>query len=105
MPYAQAAGTHDKKMFETMKRALPAGFTAAPEYPLSTDPTPYPTDPTVPMSPGTGATIATNVASSATISVTFSEPSVCELVALFDNVNVSVAEAAAPTDTWASVVE
>ena len=38
--------------------------------------------------------------------VTFSEPSVCELVALFDSVNVSVAEEApAPTDIGASVVE
>ncbi len=62
VPFAQAAGTHDKKMLETMRRALPAGFTAASQYPLSTDPTPYPTDPTVPMSPGSGATIAVNVA-------------------------------------------
>jgi hypothetical protein len=61
VPYAQASGAHETKMFETMKHALPAGFTAAPESPLSTDPTPYPTDPTVPRSPGSGATIAASV--------------------------------------------
>jgi hypothetical protein len=52
VPYAQAAGTHDRKMFETVKQALPPGYTAASEYPFSTNSTPYPTDPAAPMPSG-----------------------------------------------------
>lgn len=61
VPYAQASSTHDKKMLETIKRALPAGFTAASQYPLATDPTPYPTDPTVTLSSASGATLAATI--------------------------------------------
>jgi hypothetical protein len=34
-------------MFQTIKAALPPGYAVTAEYPFSTDPTPYPTDPTV----------------------------------------------------------
>lgn len=61
VPYAQAAGIHSKKMFQAIKRALPAGYTATTEYPLSTDRTPYPTDPAAPRGKNGGATIATDV--------------------------------------------
>ena len=60
IPYAQAAGTHEKKMFEAIKRALPPGYTAAPQHPLSTNRTPYPTDPAAPIGKGGGAVLAAN---------------------------------------------
>lgn len=56
VPYAQAAGTHDRKMFAAIKRALPPGYTAASEYPFSTNSTPYPTDPAAALPKGTYAT-------------------------------------------------
>ncbi|MEU7873482.1 hypothetical protein [Dactylosporangium sp. NPDC049140] len=60
VPYAQAPGTHEKTMLETIQRALPPGYTAAPEYPLSTNPTPYPTDPQA-AAPGGGVALTANV--------------------------------------------
>jgi hypothetical protein len=61
VPYAQAAGIHDKKMFTAIKRALPAGYTARTQYPFSTSRTPYPTDPAAPLGKGGGATLAASV--------------------------------------------
>jgi hypothetical protein len=61
VPYAQAAGTHDKKMFIAIKRALPPGYTAASQYPFSTSRTPYPTDPAAPLGKGGGVLAAANV--------------------------------------------
>ena len=61
VPYAQASGVHDKKMFTAIKRALPAGYTATTQYPFSTSRTPYPTDPAAPVGKGGGATLAANV--------------------------------------------
>jgi hypothetical protein len=55
IPYAQAAGTHDKKMFQTIKRALPPGYTATPQDAFSTSRTPYPTNPAAPVGKGRGA--------------------------------------------------
>ena len=60
-PYAQAAGTHDKKMFTAIERALPAGYTATTQYPFSTSRTPYPTDPAAPRGKGGSATLAASV--------------------------------------------
>lgn len=61
VPYAQAAGIHDKKMFTAIKRALPAGYTATTQYPFSTSRTSYPTDPAAPRGKGKGATLAASV--------------------------------------------
>jgi hypothetical protein len=61
VPYAQAAGVHGRTMLETITRALPPGYTAASQYPLSTDPTPYPTDPKAPAGGGRAATLSANV--------------------------------------------
>jgi len=61
VPYAQAAGTHDKKMFTAIKRALPAGYTATTQYPFSTSRTPYPANPAAPLGKGEGAILAASV--------------------------------------------
>jgi hypothetical protein len=62
VPWAQAVGTHDRKMFKAIKAALPAGFAARSEYPFSTSSTPYPADPTKPLPGGAEALTATQVA-------------------------------------------
>jgi len=67
VPFARAAGTHDRKMFNAIKGALPAGFTARPEYRLSTSSTPYPADPSKPLPGGSKALVAANVAVLATL--------------------------------------
>ncbi|GGM69192.1 hypothetical protein ACFFX1_30140 [Dactylosporangium sucinum] len=41
-PPAQAATTHDRKVYDHLVAALPAGYTARTQYPFATDPTPYP---------------------------------------------------------------
>lgn len=61
VPYAQAPGTHDKKMFMAIRRALPPGYTATSQYRFSTDRTPYPTDPAAPLGKDAGALAAANV--------------------------------------------
>jgi hypothetical protein len=61
VPYAQAAGTHDRKMFTAIKRALPPGYTATSQYPFSTSRTPYPTDPAAPLGHHVGALEAADV--------------------------------------------
>jgi hypothetical protein len=61
IPYAQAAGVHDRKMFQAIKRALPPGYTATPEHAFSTGRTPYPTDPAAPAGKGRGAVLAAHV--------------------------------------------
>lgn len=61
VPYARAAGTHDKKMFLAIKKALPAGYTATSQYPFSTSRTPYPADPAAPRGKGAGAVLAADV--------------------------------------------
>ncbi|MCU7724400.1 hypothetical protein ODJ79_11800 [Actinoplanes sp. KI2] len=60
VPYAQAAGTHDRKMFQAMKRALPPGYAATSQYAFSTSRTPYPTDPAAPIGKDGGALLAAN---------------------------------------------
>jgi len=60
VPYAQAAGTHDRKMLAAIQKALPAGYTGTSQYPLATDTTPEPIDPSAPLDGG-GALIAANV--------------------------------------------
>jgi hypothetical protein len=61
VPYAQAPGTHDKKMFMAIKRTLPPGYIATSQYPFSTNRTPYPTDPAAPLGKGGGALVAADV--------------------------------------------
>jgi hypothetical protein len=61
VPWAQAAGTHDKKMLAAILKALPAGYTGTLQYPLSTSTTPYPTDPSAPLPGGAAAMMLTNV--------------------------------------------
>jgi hypothetical protein len=56
VPFAQAPGTHDRKMFDTIKRALPPGYTATAQDRFSKNPTPYPADPAAPQPSGVYAT-------------------------------------------------
>jgi hypothetical protein len=61
VPWAQAAGTHDKKMLAAIKKALPAGYVGTSQYPLSTSTTPNPADPSAPLPGGASAMIVTHL--------------------------------------------
>lgn len=61
VPWAQAAGTHDKKMLAAILKALPAGYTGTSQYPLSTSTTPYPIDPSGTLPGGASAMMLTSV--------------------------------------------
>jgi len=61
VPYARAAGTHDRKMFLAIKKVLPAGYSATSQYPFSQSRTPYPADPAAPRGKGAGAVLAADV--------------------------------------------
>ncbi len=61
LPYARAAGNHDKQMLNVILGALPAGYTGTSQYPLSTSSTPYPTDPGQGLPGGASALLLTNI--------------------------------------------
>ena len=42
VPPARGAAVHDRKMAQVLQGAVPAGYTATPEFPFSTDTTVYP---------------------------------------------------------------